>query len=315
MNGTEQHLARLARRQRGLLTRTQALDAGLSPSAVKRRVASGTWHRLVAGVYALASSPLTWHQRVLAACLSLNAVASHRTAAALFRLSGFSTGPIDVTGRRAGPHSSPLATVHRTVHLPPADITRVDGIPVTRPARTLVDLAGVVSPRALEEAVDDALCRRLVTLPRLDRRTAALLGKGRAGSTVLAEVLGTWRGDQPLPHEVAEARLMRRLVHAGLPPPTPQHEVYAPTGGFVARLDLAWPEHRVGFELDGFRWHGSPRAHQRDLARHNRLKALAWTVLQATPADLAADGAHLAELARPLLACQRDPPMAERRPA
>lgn len=308
-------LNRCARGQHGLLTRDQAVAAGLSSSAVSRRLADGTWRRVAAGVYALASSMADWRQRVLAACLALGAVASHRTAAALWGLSGCRPGPVHVTVVAGRASRSPLATVHRTVDLPPADVTSIDGIPVTRPARTLVDLAAVVPVRALEEAVDDALCRRLVTLPRLDRRAATLLGRGRAGSTVLADVLATWRGDLPLAQEVAEARLMRRLLHAGLPPPRPQHEVYAPNGSFVARLDLAWPDHSVGFELDGFRWHGSPRAHQRDLARHNRLKALAWTVLQATPADLAADGAHLAELARPLLARERDPPMGERRPA
>ncbi|HVF76244.1 MAG TPA: type IV toxin-antitoxin system AbiEi family antitoxin domain-containing protein [Acidimicrobiales bacterium] len=311
----ESEFSRHARRQHGLVTRAQAMAAGLSPSGVARRTRDGTWRRVAAGVYAVASSPATWRQRVLAACLALGAVASHRTAAALWGLSGFRPGPVHVLVAAPRSARSTLAIVHRTVELPRADVTTIDGIPVTRLARTLIDLAGTVPARALEEAVDDALCRRLVTLPRLDRRATALLGKGRAGSAAFADVLGSWRGDQPLPQEVAEARLLRRLVHAGLPPPIPQHEVYTPDGRFVGRLDLAWPDVRVGFELDGFRWHGSPRASQRDLARHNRLKALSWTVLQAMPADLAADGAHLAELARPLLASQRDPPMDERRPA
>jgi very-short-patch-repair endonuclease len=101
-----------------------------------------------------------------------------------------------------------------------------------------------------------------------------------------------------MPHELAEMRLTRRLVAAGVPPPVHQHEVHH-HGRLVARLDLAWPHARVGYELDSRRWHSSPAAHQRDLVRHNALRALGWTVFQATPAQLRADGR---ELAAPLLA-------------
>ena len=58
----------------------------------------------------------------------------------------------------------------------------------------------------------------------------------------------------------------------------PQHEV-RDDGAFVARLDLAWPDRRVAVEYDGAH-HRDPRQHSLDLARHNRLRALGWTVLQ-----------------------------------
>ncbi|HEX9968767.1 MAG TPA: type IV toxin-antitoxin system AbiEi family antitoxin domain-containing protein [Acidimicrobiales bacterium] len=298
-------IARFARRQHGLVTRQQAASVGLSPSAISRRLTGGAWRRVAAGVFAVVTAPATWRQRLLAACLAAGpgAVASHRSAAALFGLSGLGSGAVEISVVRGRSHRSTLAVVHQARDLPVVDLTRVDGIPVTRPARTLVDLASGVSPRALEEAVDDALCRRLVSLGRLDDRTQVLLGRGRPGSAALHGVLATWHDGGVLPQETAEARLFRRLVHAGLPPPERQHEVYAPaTGRFVGRLDLAWPDARVGFELDGFRWHGSPRSHAREIGRHNGLKALRWTVFQATPPDLAGGAAHLADLVRPLLA-------------
>jgi hypothetical protein len=300
----EKAIGRFARRQHGLVTREQAASVGLSSSAISRRLTGGAWRRVAAGVFAVVTAPATWRQRLLAACLAAGpgAAASHRSAGALFGLSGVSTGAVEITVPRGRSHRSTLAVLHQACDLPPGDITRIDGIPVTRPARTLVDLAAAVSPRVLEEAVDDALCRRLVGLERLDRRAQSLRGRGRAGSAALGNVLATWHDGGLLPQETAEARLFRRLVHAGLPPPERQHEVYAPgTGRFVGRLDLAWPDVRVGFELDGFRWHGSPCAHGRDVARHNGLKALSWTVFQATPTDLTGDSAHLADLIRPLL--------------
>jgi len=64
-----------------------------------------------------------------------------------------------------------------------------------------------------------------------------------------------------------------------LPPCVPQHEVWDAGGAFVARLDLAWPELRVAVEYDGDH-HRDRTQHSRDLARHNRLRALGWTVLQ-----------------------------------
>lgn len=313
----ERATARWACRQHGLITLDQALDAGLSSSAVSRRVATGAWRRLAAGVFAVVSSPATWRQRLLAACLAAGpfAVASHRSAAALFGLSGISRGTVEIAVPRGRSHRSELAIVHQARELPPGDVTRIDGIPVTRPARTLVDLAGVVSPRALEEAVDDALCRRLVTLPRLDGRADALAGKGRSGAANLRAILATWHDGGLLPQETAEARLFRRLVHSGLPPPERQHEVWA-DGRLLGRLDLAWPDVRVGFELDGFRWHGAPRSHRRDIARHNGLKARGWTVFQATPGDLVDDAAHLAALVAPLLdPTARNPAVEVRRPA
>lgn len=160
----------LARRQRGLLTRPQ----------------------------------------VLAACLAVGGVASHRTAAALWQLSGCRPGPVHVTVANGWTSRCAVATIHRSRTLRPSDVTRVDGIPVTRVARTLADLASHVPRPALEDAVDDALCRRLVSLYRLARQR---------GSPRLHAVLATWR-DGTAPHGVAEARLLRRIVHAGLPPPS-----------------------------------------------------------------------------------------------
>ncbi|MDP9386369.1 MAG: hypothetical protein M3Q48_00185 [Actinomycetota bacterium] len=197
------------------------------------------------------------------------AAASHTTAAALFGLSCCQFRGVEITVVRGQSHRSRLATVHETLVLPRHDVTAIDGIPVTDPARTLVDLAGSGSRSVLEEAVDDVLFRRLTTLAHLEERPGALAGSGHRGTALLRAVLATWS-------DGASTSSVRVLVG-----PSP-------------RVDLAYPVERIAVELNGFRWHGTPRAHARDELRRRRLAAFGWIVVPATPVDLAGDGARLA---------------------
>ncbi|MGH9263748.1 MAG: DUF559 domain-containing protein, partial [Acidimicrobiales bacterium] len=124
------------------------------------------------------------------------------------------------------------------------------------------------------EAVDDVLCRRLVRLEELDGR----------GSRALRAVLEAWNGDA-LPAGVAEMRVVRALLAAGLPDPVRQHEI-GDGGGFVARVDLAYPEHRLAIELDGFRWHAGRGPFRSDRLRRNRLEVAGWRLVEAAPEDI-----------------------------
>lgn len=194
---------------------------------------------------------------------------------------------------RGRSHRSRLARVDEKLVLPRQDVTAIDRIPVTHPARTLVDLAGSVSRSVLEEAVDDALVRRLTTLARLEERTGALGGSGRPGSALLRAVLATW-SDGALPEQVAEMRLVRRLVANGLPSPVLQYVVRDGAGRVVARVTSPTP------------WSGSPWSSTAfaGTARRERTRATSfagagwrrwgWIVVTATPVDLAGDGARLA---------------------
>ena len=167
---------------------------------------------------------------------------------------------------RSGRNS--LARVHRS------EVEGVlrDRVPVTRPSRMLMDLAGVVSGDLLEEAVDDALCRRLCRLEDLTPR-------GR-----LREVLAAWNGDG-LAEGVAEMRVVRALLAAGLEPPVRQYEIWV-DAMFVARVDLAYPPLRLAMELDGFRWHAGRRRYRSDRMRRNRVEAAGWRLLEAAPEDV-----------------------------
>lgn len=292
----QKRVAAVTRRQHSLITAPQARACGVSADRARRWLRQGVWTTIVPGVYAVSGAPTNWRQRTLAAVLAAGpgAAASHTTAAALFGLSSCPFRAVEITVPRGRSHRSRLAAVHESAFLGPSDITVIDGIPVTRPARTLVDLAGSVSRAVLEDAVDDALVRRLTTLARLERRAAALGGSGRSGSALLRGVLASWTVGE-VAEEVAEMRLVRRLVAQGLPAPVLQYEIRDQGGHIVARADAAYPDDKVALELNGFRWHGTPRGYARDQARARRLAALGWLVLPATPVDLAGDGAALAE--------------------
>lgn len=292
---TERKLARLTRRQHGVVTLAQASAAGLSPEAVRWRVRVGRWARVAPGVFVLAGTAATWRQKTMATVLAVGpgAVASHTTAAALYGLSRCPFKGVEVTVPLGRSRRSPLGVVHGSVHLDRIDIASIDSIPVTRPARTLVDLAGTVDKLVLEEALDDALIRRLTTLHQMRQRSQALGTSGRQGTRMLREALAGW-SDGDLAEGVAEMRMVGRLVANGQPKPVLQYEVRRPNGNFVARLDAAYPEARVGLEMNGFRWHATPGAFARDPARLRRLAALGWLILPCTPVDLAGDGAELA---------------------
>ena len=291
----EGQLARLAARQQGVVTAAQVAALGISPDASQRRVRAGRWVRVVPGVFAVAGTSNTWKQRTMAAVLAAGpgAAASHTTAAALYNLSCCPFRRVEILVPEGRSHRSRLATVHETAHVARGDVTTIDRIPVTRPARTLIDLAGMVGRGVLEEAIDDALVRRLVSLHRLRQRVDDLAGPGRSGSLLIREVLESW-SDAEMPEELAEKRLVRRLVVNVQPVPVLQHKVYDAAGKVVARPDAAYPDAKVAVELNGFRWHGTPRRYALDQARLRRLAALGWLVLPVTPADLRGDGRAVA---------------------
>lgn len=282
-------ITRLAARQHGCFSRSQVRAAGLTDRMIAARLASGRWEAVAAGVYRLNGVPVTWKQRALAACLAAGpaAVVSHRSAAVVWGISGFRPGRIEITVPPGAGNRNPLARVHRSA----VSGVRRDGLPVTRPARTISDLAAVVGGDVLEEAVDDVLCRRLC---RLDELVAPA---GRRGSGALRAVLEAWDGDA-LPAGVAEMRVVRALLAAGLPDPVRQHEIHTADRLFVARVDLAYPPERLAIELDGFRWHAGRGPFRSDRLRRNRIEAAGWRLLEAAPEDVAALAADAAAILR-----------------
>ncbi len=282
----DQLVADVAAAQHGVVGRSQLLAAGVPGHVIDHRLSRGLLVRVHAGVYRVASSRMTWHQRIMAATLATGpgAVASHRAAAFLHGLAGVDPRP-EVAVPRARAPRPPGVVVHRFGALRSSDVEVRDGIPRTRPPATILGLSAVVSASALEAALDDALVRGLVTTTQLERRLDAAGRQGRAGAAALAELLAARNASRRWTQSAFERRLLALLRDAGLPSPVPQFEVPLPDGR-RAFLDFAWPDVRLGLEADSYRHHASRRDWGRDHTRNNLLTALGWRVLPVTWQDM-----------------------------
>lgn len=278
MNGLDVRLSRLAAAQHGLVTRRQASAAGLSSRQIDRRLADGALVVVHRGVYRLPAASPTFDQTLLAACLASGGVASHRCAAWLWALRGAAEPVLELTvpSRRRPDLEGVVA--HSTCQLQRAEVTVVRAIPATTAGRTLLDL-GAVAPHLVEGAMEDALYRGLVTVAGLRRLLARAGERGRNGTAVLRQLVAE-RSDLQKPTESPlEDAIVRVLRDHGLPAPVRQHPVTVGDGR-VVRIDLAYPEVRLGVEADGRRWHSGRADFSHDRDRTNLLASAGWTILR-----------------------------------
>ena len=268
-------IAALAERQHGVVARAQLLAVGVERTAVKRRIHAGRLHRLYRGVYAVGHRAVSVRGWWMAAVLATNGVLSHRSAGALWSVRPWA-GRIELTVP-TGMSQRPGLLLHRAV-LAPDEITIRDGIPVTTPARTLLDLAGVLQRHQLQQAVNEAERLRLEG-PQLDRHPTK---RGIRALRTLAPPTYT-RTD-------LEARFTTFLNDRRFP--RPQTNVLIEG----KEVDAVWPEHRLIVELDSWEYHRTREAFESDRRRDRRLAAAGWTVLRVTWRDLDDPDALEAEL-------------------
>jgi very-short-patch-repair endonuclease/predicted transcriptional regulator of viral defense system len=290
-------IARLAANQHGVFSRAQATELGASKSLIRRRLDAGTWEAVARNVFRLAGCSATWHQSLMVACLAwgVGAVISHRAAAAFWRLVGFAQSPVELTVPKTRQRQR-LGVVHRGLLLP-RDVTVVDAIPVTTPVRTLLDIAATAAPERVEEALDDALRRRIVTIPQLRRRLRDIARQGRPGVTAIRSMLEARDASSAVPESVLETRLLNLLKRHRLPAPLGQYPIHDETG-LVGRIDFAWPDAKLALEGDGFRWHSGRSRFESDRLRRNRLTLLGWRVVHVTWTQMNHDPDSVAEAVR-----------------
>lgn len=294
-------ISALATRQHGVLSRSQAISCGASRTVIQRRVSTGRWERVHPGVYRLAGVPQSWRQSLTAACLGASgAVISHRSAAALWAIVGFAEGLIEITVPRGVRLRLPGVFVHESASIPRIDRSVVDGLPVTSPTRTLIDVASVATDELVEEALDDVLRRRLSSISWMRSRLSRLGTKGRPGSALLSALLDERDAARTIPQSRFETKALRVFREGKLPRPHCQYELRQ-GGRLVAILDFAWPALRVAVETDGFQFHTGKRAWRRDLHRGNALTVSGWDVLHVTWEDLMDDPARIVATIRHML--------------
>lgn len=279
----EAALAQMARCQLGLVTRRQALAAGLSLRGIRTRLARGDWLLVRRSVYALAGVRPTFEQAALAACLAVGngCWASHRTAAALWEL-GLPTGPtIEVLTLPSQRVRLDGISQHRTIHLPMADLTRHCFVPVTSVARTVVDCLPHLTGRRLARVVDDALRRKLLTVAELAACTGRLdHGGGRTLVPMRGVLADRLPGYDPGAND-RELGVVGVLLRGGLAAPVQQYRVVV--DGRERFLDFAYPDEKVGLEFDGFAEHERIRStFDDDRLRGNDLAVAGWLMLHFT---------------------------------
>ena len=156
--------------QWGVLNVAELHECGLSDNAIARRRQRGTLHRIHPGVYSVNAPPLSMHARFLAATKATNGVLSHYSAAVLWRLVHYDpNGPVHVTIANRKRRNVPGIIVHRSRRAP--QVTRLDSIPVTTPARALIDLSSMQSFTPLRRAVREGFALKRVTLDELRGQT------------------------------------------------------------------------------------------------------------------------------------------------
>ena len=279
--GRDVAIARLAAHQHGVLSVQQLKGLGLSTSAIGDRVTAGRLHRIHRGVYAVGHDALSNEGSWMAAVLACGdgAVLSHGDAAALWRMlrphrapaaGGRGEHSVDVTVPSGnGRARRPGIRVHRSSFLSTADLTCHNGIPVTKPARTLRDLRRVLPARQFAAAVRQAEFLRLS------------IGDAASSDRTRSEL---------------EARFLALLRRHRLPQPVVNVEVAT----YI--VDFLWPIERLIAELDGWEAHGTRSAFEADRSRDAHLKVLGYEVVRFTWRQIESDSATVAATIRALLA-------------
>jgi very-short-patch-repair endonuclease len=273
VKGADAAVARIAARQYGVVTRAQLAAAGIGRGSIDHRIATGRLHRIHRRVYLVGHPVPPRFACELAAVLACgdDAVLSHLTATSMWSLPCEDARQIDVTVPGRDPGTHPGIRIHRVRQLNPLDVRRCQRIPITAPARTLLDLAEVLPIRALERAVEEAQIRRLVR----PRQLLDVLERspGRRGAGALRELL-----DQKpaFTRSEAEARLLALLRAAGLAPSS----VNARVGNY--EVDFLWRPNRLVVEFDGFAYHSTRAAFERDRTRDAELQAHGYRVIRVT---------------------------------
>jgi len=271
----------LIARQFGVITKEQAGALGVGASALSRRVASGELARVFPGIYRATVAAPTQRQFALAAALWAGdgALVSHGTAARLWEFEHGGSSRIELWLPSERNLRSDNAVVHRGTRLDRADRTVLDGIPITTPTRTLIDIAGRLEDHRLLAVLENLIRRDMVRPNRLATRLRALRRSGRPGGGRL-QLLLDQRGDGRPLESPLEALAWQLIIESGVRLPARQHWVTSTHGRY--RLDFAWPDLELGLECDGYDGHGGVVQWGKDKVRLAELAAAKWRILPVT---------------------------------
>jgi very-short-patch-repair endonuclease len=278
-------VADLAGAQRGIVTRGQLREAGLSDGAIHRWERSGRIRRVFRGVYSVGSTAIGERGRIQAAVLASGggAVASHRSAAFLLGIGERSPRVVDVIPNRQGGRKMDGIRFHDVTRPARHELVRVSGIVCTSVARTTVDLAGVYGEDKLRETFERAAAAGKLDLPAIEEVLES--GTRRRGAPALRRVIAEWRpvaetARYSTVRSLFEAKLLPLVASAGLPMPRINSPVR--TAERILEVDLLWEDQRFVVEADSRRHHATEVAFERDRKRDLDLMEVHYEVLRVT---------------------------------
>lgn len=277
-------------------TLAQARAAGLNDGVVR----GARFRRLLRGVYASSDLPEGPALRIAGALLIAPAgsFAVHTSAAYLYGLPDATRTHMPRIGLPPGVVKPRTSGIEWHPYGRAPSLTVVAGHPVTDPVSTFLDCAARL-PLVDAVVIGDALVRRQrVTCDQLVSAAARMGGRaGLRASRAAAYVRP--RVDSPM-----ETRLRLLIVLAGLPEPLTNVDAHGPSGQWLARPDLSWPQVKVSLEYDGIHHFADPTGRQRrsDNRRRTGMCDAGWLEIVVMSEDLLGDAWRLLERIRRVLA-------------
>ncbi len=284
-------------RQHGVFATWQV---SVSPQMLGERAKATRLHRIHSGVYALVPEPLlTPNGRRMAAVLACGpgAALSHHASLKLRGLRDSSRSRIDVTVPTKGGRRRQGIAIHRSTTLRPQDIELVQGIPCTTLARTIFDMAGELTPRQLEQLLDEAAYQEVLDAAALDSQIEHNRGRPKPCAN-LHRALTHHRVGSTLTDGVLGEEMLALIRSTDLPEPKVQHWIDFEDGEPMIQADFAWPDARVIVETDGQRVHAKPRRTMADYRRDQRAAKAGWHTLRFATQQVRAEPERVKETLR-----------------
>lgn len=288
--------------QFGVITRSQAKGDGLTRHQIDYRVKKGEWLVEYPGVYRASAVRPTWESQLFAATARSGALASHRCAAALWDLEVFDQPPVEITVEEGKSTRIGIDRVHESRQWTLRDGTSRRGIPCTGIERTILDCAGVVSLDTLERLAEAAIRKKLTTWLRLADCLSSHSRRGRNGCLRLRVLLHRRLGTKTIPLSDFSRRVVQLLDRGNIPSPVVEYRISDSQGRHILQVDLAWPQHKKAWELDGLQWHFGRDDVERDRRKRNAVVAEGWVIQEILWSMYIDNPRGLVELARKFLA-------------